>query len=98
MDSLVPVFKDFIFGDSESVVADFAEIGIDSLLSDGVLKDIPFVNTVISVCKTGQNIRERNLIKQTVAFVNAFNSGTIDNMIYQSKVLRSTILGIRIER
>ena len=56
---------------------EFAEVAIDSVLNDGVLKDIPIVGVIAGFCKFGISIREKNLLKQTLEFINAFNSGTI---------------------
>ncbi len=41
-----------------SVGKEYAEIGIDSVLESGVLKDIPFVNTVIGAFNAGSSIRD----------------------------------------
>jgi hypothetical protein len=56
---------------------DLAEIAIDSVLKDGVLKDIPIVGAIAGFCKLGISIRERNLLKQILIFINSFNAGTI---------------------
>ena len=61
------------------IVAEYAEIGIDALLDNEVLKGIPVVSTLSSICKIGYNLHERNLIKQTLAFITEFNSGSILN-------------------
>ena len=42
-----------------------------------MLKGIPVVSTLSSICKIGYNLHERNLIKQTLAFITEFNSGSI---------------------
>ncbi len=56
---------------------DLTEIAVDSILKDGLLKDIPIVGAIAGFCKLGISIRERNLLKQTLEFINAFNTGTI---------------------
>lgn len=47
--------------------AEAAELGLDAALSDGLLKDVPVVSTLISVVKFGLTIRDRlfanNLLK-----------------------------------
>ena len=69
--------KDTLFSPTYEIVAEYAEIGIDALLDNEVLKGIPVVSTLSSICKIGYNLHERNLIKQTLAFITEFNSGSI---------------------
>lgn len=59
--------------------ADLAEIAIDTVIKDGVLRDIPVVGAIVGFCRAGISIRERNLLKQTLEFINSFNSGTINS-------------------
>ena len=60
MDELIPAFRQSIFNDSlADGVANIAEVGIDSIMSDGLLKDIPIVNLL----RTFKAIHERNLLK-----------------------------------
>lgn len=80
MDELVPVFEDSLFGTSiADVGVEFAELGIDSILSDGVLKDIPIVGTIVGVGKLVYNVHDRNLLRQTLTFINEFNKGLVSN-------------------
>ncbi len=68
-----------LLGDSlGNVGLDLSEVAIDSVLKEGLLKDIPIVNAIVAFCKVGISIRERNLLNQTIEFINSFNSGTID--------------------
>lgn len=77
MNELVPALKDTLFAPTYEIVAEYAEIGIDSLMDSDALKGIPIVGTLAAICKVGYNIRERNLIKQTLDFVVGFNAGTL---------------------
>lgn len=78
MDKIIPSFRDSLFSDSTDVIGDIAELGIDSLLDDGLFKDFPIVGFLIGVTKTAQNIHDRNLLRQTLNFIKQFNSGKID--------------------
>ena len=49
-----------------------AELGIDSLLDDGVFKSVPIVSVLVGIGKTAQNLHDRNLLKQTIKFINTF--------------------------
>lgn len=56
--------------DLSSVIVDSAEIGIDRLLlSDGLLKEIPIVSSVVSIIKTTQSISNHLFLKKIVSFL-----------------------------
>lgn len=77
MDELTQDFEKSLFRDTTDVIGDYIELGIDSFINDGILKDLPIVNTIVSVLKVGKNIHDRNLLKQTLTFINEFNSNNI---------------------
>lgn len=79
--SLSIAFSDSLKDDSISCVADLAEVGLDAVLEDGLLKDIPFVSTAISLYRIGNSIRERHNIKKLAEFIKGIN----DNIIDESK-------------
>lgn len=78
MDKIIPSFKDSLFNSSSDMITDMVEVGIDSLLNEGVLKDIPIVGLLLGVKNIAQNLHDRNLLRQTLQFIKEFNSGTID--------------------
>lgn len=49
------------------------EIAIDSLLEDGIFKDIPFISTGISVIKLVQSASDRILLTKIIHFINDLN-------------------------
>ncbi|MCC3157983.1 hypothetical protein LJ737_12095 [Hymenobacter sp. 15J16-1T3B] len=51
------------------ITKDVTEAAIDSLLQDGVVKDIPLVNLIHSVYKIGSGIRERIFINMLLKFL-----------------------------
>ncbi len=70
MNELVPAFEISLFETSISEIGiEFAELGIDSILQDGLLKDIPIVGKIVNVGKFAQNIYDRNLLRQTLSFI-----------------------------
>lgn len=77
MDKLVDDFEKSLFNSSKDVISDYLEIGIDSLMNEGILKEIPIVNTIVGVLKIGKNVHDRNLLKQTLIFINEFNNNQI---------------------
>lgn len=60
------------------VSVEFLENGIDELISNDALRDIPILNSIGAVIRIGKDLHERNLLKQTSAFLSEFNSGAID--------------------
>lgn len=82
MDELVENFEKSLFDDSKDIIGDYLEIGIDSIIDGGILKEIPIVKTIVGVLKVGKNVHDRNLLKQTLVFINEFNR----NEIRQDKI------------
>ena len=76
--NIIPSFRDSIFRDSTDALKEYGEIAIDTILGQGLLSDIPIVNTITAICKTGLNIKERNYLRQTLAFIKGFNSGNME--------------------
>lgn len=72
---LVQSLEKSIFDDLSSIAADAAEIGLDAILEDGFLKDVPFVSTVIGLYKIGATIKERHYIKKLYSFILEFSRG-----------------------
>ena len=56
----------------------------DSLFSKNtdILTDFPIIKTIASVLKGAYNIYDRNLLKNTLVFIQELNSGTIDEEKY----------------
>lgn len=77
MSELIPALKDTLFSSTHDVLSEYAELGIDSLLENNALKELPIISTITAICKVGYNLHERNLIKQTITFISEFNSGNI---------------------
>lgn len=77
MEELTDSFEKSLFNDSNDVISDCLELGVDSFISDGILKEIPIVKSIVSVLKIGKNIHDRNLLKQTLTFINEFNNSNI---------------------
>jgi len=79
MDKIVPAFEVSLFDPTLSdACRDFVEAGIDSVLDGGILRSVPIVNVLVGLGKTAQNIHDRNLLRQTLKFINAFKSGNIE--------------------
>lgn len=92
MKSLIPTFRDSVLTPSTGLVGEWTEIGIDALIQNDILKEIPIVNTLSGICKVGYNLHERNLLEQTLTFIQGFNSGKINEerlKAYREEIIRS---------
>ena len=58
-----------VHSDLSSVVMDGVEIGIDQCLSDGILRDIPIINSIASIVKATQSINNYLYLKKIVSFL-----------------------------
>ena len=73
--SLINDFEYSVFDNSLSDVGiDYAELSIDSFVTNEIIKEIPILKSIIAICKIGYNIHERNLYNQTLVFLDEFNS------------------------
>ncbi len=72
---LANAFGNSLTEDAIGCLGDYVELGLDSILEDGVFKDIPIVSTVISIFKIGNSIRERQSIKKLIVFLNEIYAG-----------------------
>ena len=68
--SLEQTLKD---SDLQSVTVDLAETLSDTLLSDGLLKDIPIIGTIVGLTKAAINLNDRLLIKKLIYFISELN-------------------------
>lgn len=48
---------------------DIAEISIDSILEDGLIRDIPILSTIVNITKTSVSIRDRIFAKKVLLFL-----------------------------
>src|SRR5690554_6287856 len=59
--------------DLQSVTIDLAESFSDTLLNDGLLKDIPIIGTIVGLTKTAISLNDRLLIKKLIYFISELN-------------------------
>ena len=64
--SLESTLKD---SDLQSITADLAETFTDSLLNEGILRDIPIIGTIIGLTKASFSLNERLLLKKLIYFL-----------------------------
>lgn len=85
MEKFIPAFEQSVFSESFSdSIIDIAEVGIDSILEEGLLKDLPIINILLGTTRTVKNVYERNMLKNTALFLNELNSQKIDALKLQA--------------
>jgi hypothetical protein len=55
--------------DLQSVSGNLSELIIDSVLEDGILKDIPVISTIVGLSKIGIKISDRILLNKIISFL-----------------------------
>lgn len=86
--------NDLSFSMSQSIteecselVSSIAEVTLDSVLEDGLLKDIPIIASAIFIYKLGTSLRERHEILKLYHFVKALNNGMQDEQQREKYIL-----------
>lgn len=82
---VIPMENDLSFALSNSIseeigniATDILEIGLDSILDDGLLKEVPILSTAVNVFKIGKSVVERHYLKKLAAFISQLNKGIVD--------------------
>lgn len=70
--------SDSISEGAGSVATELLEVGLDSILDDGLFKEIPILSTTVSLYKIGHGVRELHYVKKLAAFIYALNNGIVD--------------------
>jgi len=84
---------------------DYAELALDNIIENELLKETPIIKTIAALSKTGYLIREKWFLKKLLTFIKQLNSGDIDpiklekfkekfdnNNTYQDKVVDQIII------
>lgn len=79
--------KSLNISDLSNVLQDFIENLIDGDLKDGILKDIPIINSLVALSKTAISIRDQFLIQKLKSFLDGIKDITSDE---RNKFLRDT--------
>lgn len=70
--------KKSILDDIESIALDEIENSIDTILENGIVENIPIANIALSIIKTSEMIYNKNLLKQTIKFIESLNKQEIN--------------------
>lgn len=92
MEKLLPAFKDSLFMNFSEPGVDLLEYTLDSLINNEAVENIPILKTLMGLSKTGAAIHERNLIRQTIAFLLGLKNGLLTEKqitAYRKKVFKN---------
>lgn len=69
--------KESILDNIESIALDGIETSIDTILENGIVENIPIANIALAIIKTGEMVYNKNLLKQTIEFIESLNKQEI---------------------
>lgn len=78
---LVPSFKESLFSNTIDAGIDIVEVGIDQIIENDALKEVPIVGTIVKLGKTAIAIRDRHFLKKTFIFIQQINNGSISKKV-----------------
>ena len=70
-------------------IGECSEICLDNLISDGLLKDIPVVNTIVALGKLGISIHDRLFVKKLLTFLIDLQAVSYQERVAMVKKLES---------
>jgi hypothetical protein len=85
----VPVTNE-VAKQSLDLAVDYSELGLDSFLDEGFLKEIPFVKSVVSCYNIASSVIDRHKVKKILTFFHEFHSKKIDPEKHQKFLIRFT--------
>lgn len=84
--------KESILDYIESIALDGIETSVDTILENGIVKNIPIANIALAIIKTGEIAYNKNLLKQTIEFIESLNKQEISKeklKKYKQKFLKN---------
>lgn len=83
MKNIIPSFRKSLFSKNTDILIDISEYTIDNLINaSDTFEDIPIIKTIASVLKGAYNLYDRNLLKNTLVFIQELNAGKVDEDKY----------------
>lgn len=68
--------KTFISQNAGDLLTDWGELALDQFLDDGLLKDIPFLGSLLKIYKSGVNVKEYLFSKKVEKFLKSLSGVT----------------------
>ena len=63
--------ESLIRSDVESIITNISEVCLDAVLEEGIVKDIPFISSIVSLYKIGHTLKERWYVKELIVFLDS---------------------------
>lgn len=82
--------ESLISSDVESIITNISEVCLDAVLEDGIVKDIPFISSVVSIYKIEHTIKERWYVKKLIVFLDGIRKGIVGESERQQYLGRIT--------
>ena len=54
---------DSMSNEAKTIATSLLEVGLDAVMDDGILKEVPILSTAVSLYKIGTSIKERHQVK-----------------------------------
>jgi hypothetical protein len=86
--SLIDNFGKELIDPTIDLLVDYSEIGLDEIIQDEILKEVPLIKTVKSFMTVGAALKERSFAKKTLLFVQEFHKGDINETELAEFILR----------
>lgn len=89
--SLTIALVDTLKEESVGCIAELVEVGLDSIMEEGTLKEIPIVSTFVSLYKIGDSLMQRHNLKKLAIFLNEINEKIANDekrREYRQKLMR----------
>lgn len=84
-DLVVPFTQSFN-NSVEDILIDMAEVSLDAIMDEGILKEVPIISTVVSAYKIGKSLKERSYIRKLAIFIQEINKDIADDKKRQEYV------------
>jgi hypothetical protein len=76
--SITESFSELLESDLTEKIAEIAELGLDAILEDGLLRDVPLLSTAVAVFKFGTKIKFAHEVKKLATFISSLNNRLVD--------------------
>ena len=89
-ESLSLALSETLKSESVDCISELAEVGLDSILEEGLFKELPIIATAVAIYKIGGSIKDRHNLKKLMVFLNEINNGIADEQKrqdYQQKFI-----------
>lgn len=93
-----------LVNDTTDILIDYADIGIDTIFDDEIVKEIPVVKTIAAVYRIGLSIKDRYFAKKLLIFLSEYHKGVLEpedkekfyndmkNISYRNNVIETVII------